>query len=148
MLSIRALAKLVNYKLKMTHPVLLFDGVCNLCNHSVQFIIKKDVVGLFHFAALQSEEGKAILRKHKLSPDSLDTVVLIMNDKAYTRSSAALQVLRKLGLPWSLMSVFLILPKGFRDYVYNFIAKNRYRWFGRQESCMMPTPELKSRFLS
>ncbi|MFT4668417.1 MAG: putative DCC family thiol-disulfide oxidoreductase YuxK [Patescibacteria group bacterium] len=130
------------------HPILLFDGVCNLCNQSVQFVIRKDPAGLIHFAALQSEQGKALLQKHKLSPDSLDTVVLVMNGKAYTRSSAALQVLRLLGLPWSLLSVFLFLPKGFRDFVYNYIAKNRYRWFGREESCMMPSPDLKNRFLN
>ena len=130
-----------------SHPILLFDGVCNLCNQSVQFIINRDQAGLFHFAALQSEVGKTLLQKHNLSPDNIDTVVLVVGDKAYTRSSAALQVLRHLGLPWSLLSVFLILPKGFRDFVYNYIAKNRYRWFGRQESCMMPTAELKSRFL-
>lgn len=130
------------------HPILLFDGVCNLCNQSVQFVIKRDPAGLIHFAALQSEQGKALLQKHNLSPDSLDTVVLVLNNKVYTRSSAALQVLRLLGLPWSLLTVFLILPKGFRDIVYNYIAKNRYRWFGREESCMIPTPELKNRFLS
>ena len=130
-----------------SHPILLFDGVCNLCNQSVQFIINQDQAGLFHFTALQSEVGKTLLQKHNLSPENIDTVVLVEGDKAYTRSSAGLQVLRHLGLPWSLLSVFLILPKGFRDFVYNYIAKNRYRWFGRQESCMMPTAGLKSRFL-
>lgn len=133
--------------METTNPILLFDGVCNLCNQSVQFIIKHDKQGLFRFAALQSDIGKAMLEKHQLPLDNLDTVVLIMNGKAYTRSSAALQVLRQLGFPWSLMTAFLILPKRFRDLVYDFIAKNRYRWFGQQESCMMPTAELRGRFL-
>ena len=133
---------------KSSHPILLFDGVCNLCNHFVQFVIKRDQSAFFHFAALRSDQGKALLQKHRLSTENIDTVVLIMNDKAYTRSSAALQVLRHLGLPWSLMTVFFVLPKGLRDVIYNFIAKNRYKWFGRQESCMMPTEELKSRFLN
>ncbi|MFK7809688.1 MAG: thiol-disulfide oxidoreductase DCC family protein [Saprospiraceae bacterium] len=129
------------------NPILLFDGVCNLCNHSVQFVISNDKEGLFRFAALQSDVGRQLLQKHNLSPDDMDTVVLVMNDKAYTRSSAALHVLRRLGMPFSLLSVFLILPKFLRDFVYDFIARNRYKWFGRQESCWMPTPELKSRFL-
>ena len=131
----------------MKNPILLFDGVCNLCNHSVQFVIKRDKDGLFRFAALQSDIGKSVLVKHQLSTVSLDTVVLIDQGKAYTRSSAALHVLRHLGSPWSILTVFLLLPKGLRDMVYNFIAKNRYRWFGKEESCMIPTPELKNRFL-
>jgi predicted DCC family thiol-disulfide oxidoreductase YuxK len=130
-----------------THPILLFDGVCNLCNQSVQFIINRDKAELFQFAALQSEVGKALLQKHQLPAEQLDTVVLIMDNKAYTRSDAALQVLRQLGMPWSLGTVFFVLPKGLRDLVYNYIAKNRYRWFGHQESCMMPTADLKRRFL-
>jgi predicted DCC family thiol-disulfide oxidoreductase YuxK len=130
----------------ISHPILLFDGVCNLCNQSVQFIINRDKAGLFQFAALQSDVGIALMQKYQL-PTDLDTVVLVLGNKAYTRSDAALQVLRHLGMPWSLATVFFILPKGFRDLVYNYIAKNRYRWFGRQESCMMPTADLKRRFL-
>jgi predicted DCC family thiol-disulfide oxidoreductase YuxK len=133
---------------KSNQPVLLFDGVCNLCNQSVQFVINRDKAGLFQFAALQSDAGKALLQRHQLPVEQLDTVVLVMGNKAYTRSDAALQVLRQLGLPWSLAAAFSILPKGFRDYVYDYIAKNRYRWFGRQESCMMPTADLKRRFLN
>ncbi|HHS95742.1 MAG TPA: thiol-disulfide oxidoreductase DCC family protein [Phaeodactylibacter sp.] len=133
---------------KNTRPILLFDGICKLCNASVQFIIKKDKDALFRFASLQSEVGQSLLQNHQLSTKELESAVLLVEDKVYTRSSAALQVLRRLGLPWSLMAVFLLLPKGIRDIAYNIIAKNRYRWFGKKDSCMMPTEDIKSRFLS
>ncbi len=130
-----------------SHPILLFDGVCNLCNRSVQFVIRHDAAERFRFAALQSNFGKELLEKHGLSPNDLDTVVLIHKGRAATRSDAALKVLHLLGWPWSMAAVFLMLPKGIRDAVYRQIARNRYRWFGQQEQCMIPTPELTSRFL-
>jgi predicted DCC family thiol-disulfide oxidoreductase YuxK len=128
--------------------ILLFDGVCNLCNGFVQFLIKRDRRKQFLYASLQSEEGKELLEAHQLSVDALNTVVLIENGKAYTHSDVALRVSRQLPGLWPLFYGFVILPKGLRDAIYNWIARNRYRWFGKREACMIPTPELKSRFLS
>ncbi len=129
------------------HPVLLFDGVCNLCNSSVQFIINKDPQGVFQFASLQSDIGKTLLEKYNLDAGAMDSVVLIRNDKAYTRSSAALQAVRILGGAWSLLYGFIIIPKFLRDAVYDWVARNRYKWFGKKDSCWLPTPDLKARFL-
>jgi predicted DCC family thiol-disulfide oxidoreductase YuxK len=128
--------------------ILLFDGVCNLCNGFVQFLIKRDHRKQFLYASLQSEEAGALLEAHQLSADTLNTVVLIEDGKAYTHSDVALRVSRQLPGLWPLCYGFVILPKGFRDALYNWVARNRYRWFGKREACMIPTPELKSRFLS
>jgi predicted DCC family thiol-disulfide oxidoreductase YuxK len=130
-----------------THPVVLFDGVCNLCNHSVQFIIRRDKKDQFRFAPLQGKTGQAILAKHGLPADSLKSFILADGDKIYTRSTGALRMLKLLGFPWSLFYVYILVPRFIRDGVYNWIARNRYRWFGRQESCMIPTPALKKKFL-
>ena len=130
-----------------TAPILLFDGVCNLCNASVQWVIRHDVRGDFRFASLQSEAGQALLRQHGLPTDHLDTVVLIDGGKALLRSDVPLRIVKKIGGWWPALAVFGIVPRPIRDTVYDWVAKNRYRWFGRRESCMMPTPELKSRFL-
>jgi predicted DCC family thiol-disulfide oxidoreductase YuxK len=130
-----------------THPVVLFDGVCNLCNHSVQFIIRRDKKDQFRFAPLQGKTGQAILAKHSLPADSLKSFILADGDKIYTRSTGALRMLKLLGFPWSLFYVYILVPRFIRDGVYNWIARNRYRWFGRQESCMIPTPALKKKFL-
>lgn len=129
------------------HPILLFDGVCNLCNASIQWVIEHDPQAQFRFASLQSDFAKELLAGYDLPPAALDTVILVENGKAYTRSDAALRVARKVGGLWSLLSAFLIVPRPLRDLVYNFIARNRYRWFGKQESCWLPTPDLRSRFL-
>jgi predicted DCC family thiol-disulfide oxidoreductase YuxK len=129
------------------HPVLLFDGVCNLCNSSVQFIIDKDPDSKFHFASLQSDIGQALLDQFDANSGSLDSVVLIKNDKVYTRSSAALQTLKTLGGGWALFYAFIIIPKPVRDFVYDWIARNRYKWFGKKDACWLPTPDLKARFL-
>ncbi len=131
----------------ISSPILLFDGVCNLCNYFVQFIIKRDKQGQIKFASLQSEVGQSILGQHQLPTEELQSVVFVEKGKAYTHSSAALQVLNKLGYPWRLLMLFSILPKGFRDWVYDWIAVNRYRWFGKQDSCMMPDENLAKRFL-
>lgn len=129
------------------HPaIVLFDGACNMCNHSVQFAIKRDPEGHFKYASLQSELGQELLQHYKL-PLVLDTIVLIENGKAYTHSSAPLRILRKSSTPWSLLYAFIIVPPFIRNGVYRWIAKNRYKWFGKNESCMMPTPELRRRFL-
>jgi predicted DCC family thiol-disulfide oxidoreductase YuxK len=133
----------------MTEPpaIVLFDGVCNFCNHSIQFIIKRDKKSYFKFGALQSEEGKALLQEHGLSPEVLDTIVLIENGKAYTYSTAPLRITRKLAWFWPLFYVFILIPTFIRNPIYKWISRNRYKWFGKQESCLMPTPEIRSRFL-
>lgn len=125
-------------------PVILFDGVCNLCQSSVQFIIKRDKKAKFKFAALQSEAGQKLLKGH--TAPGLDSVILVENDKVYTHSSAALRIAKGLDGLWPMLYVFVIIPRPLRNWLYNWVAANRYRWFGKQESCMMPTPELKSRF--
>lgn len=130
------------------HPTVLFDGVCNLCNSSIQFVIRRDPApATFRFAALQSEAGRRLQREHGLDEHALDTVVLIEDGSAFVRSSAALRIARRLGFPWSLASALLIVPRPIRDAVYGWISRNRYRWFGQRDACMVPTPELRSRFL-
>ena len=127
--------------------VILFDGVCNLCASSVQFIIKRDKNAYFKFASLQSDFGKQVLEKNGLNTTSFDTLLLLENDKLYDRSSAALRIARHLSFPWFLLYANIIIPKFIRDFFYNIIAKNRYKWFGKKEECWLPTPELKQRFL-
>jgi predicted DCC family thiol-disulfide oxidoreductase YuxK len=128
------------------HSIILFDGVCNLCNQSVQFIIKRDKKDYFRFAALQSEIGTDLLQQYHVSPQS-DSIVFIDNGKAYTKSSAALRICKGLSGLWPLMYAFIIIPPFLRNSIYNWIARNRYRWFGKKNACMIPTPALKSKFL-
>jgi predicted DCC family thiol-disulfide oxidoreductase YuxK len=129
-------------------PVLLFDGVCNLCNGIVRFVILRDPApGRFRFAALQSDAGQRLLRQHGLPVDDLDTFVLIEGDRAYLRSTAALRTLRRIGLPWSLLYALIVVPRFLRDPVYDWIARHRYGWFGRRGACFVPAPEIESRFL-
>jgi predicted DCC family thiol-disulfide oxidoreductase YuxK len=129
-------------------PVLLFDGVCNLCNSSVQWVIEHDPRAQFRFASLQSEAGQALLRQHQLPTDELNTVVLVDAGRAYTRSDVPLQIVGKLGGAWPLLTVFRIVQRPLRNAVYDWIARNRYRWFGKKEACWLPTPDLKARFLA
>lgn len=133
--------------LTLETPVLLFDGVCNLCNASVQWILKRDHKAQFRFAALQSEFGQQILQKHGLTTEQFDTVVLSVGDRIFLRSDAPLEIVRRLGGFWKLFYLFKVLPRPLRDALYNFVARNRYRWFGRQAACMLPRPEWKGRFL-
>jgi predicted DCC family thiol-disulfide oxidoreductase YuxK len=129
-------------------PILLFDGVCNLCNGLVRFILRHDPApGTFKLAALQSDAGRRLLRQHGLPVDALDTFVLIEGGRAHTRSTAALRVCRSLGPPWSWLAVLLHLPRGLRDPLYDLIARHRYRWFGKRARCPVPTPETRARFL-
>lgn len=128
-------------------PIVLFDGVCNLCNGSVQFLLKRDPEGRFRFAALQSDAGRSLLAEHGLDPDILSSVVLIEDGRIWKESSAALRIARHLPGAWKLLRVFAAVPRPLRDAVYRWIARNRYRWFGKTESCWLPTPELKARFL-
>jgi predicted DCC family thiol-disulfide oxidoreductase YuxK len=137
---------LVNNGGEIVDRIILFDGVCNLCNRSVQFILKRDSIGYFKFASLQGETGQALLKKHGLNHD-LTSFILIENEKVYLKSSAALRVSSKLDGAWGMLWLFRILPLFFRDFIYDIVAKNRYRWFGKEESCMLPLPKWKDRFL-
>ncbi len=128
-------------------PIILFDGVCHLCAWSVQFIIKRDPRGIFRLASLQSDAGRAIMRRHGLDETSLDSFVLVEDGHAWCESNAALRVCRHLPWPWRWFPLFLLVPRMLRDPVYRFIARNRYRWFGKSDVCMMPTPEQRARFL-
>ncbi|QHL88342.1 DUF393 domain-containing protein [Nibribacter ruber] len=127
---------------------ILFDGVCNLCNGFVQFVIQHDPHGRFHFAALQSDLGQQILAEQGMDTRQFETVLLLENGKLYQKSTAALRIARHLTGGWSWAYGFIILPAFLRDLAYGVVARNRYRWFGQQESCMLPTPALKSRFLA
>jgi len=129
------------------HPILLFDGVCNLCSGSVQFIIRRDPEGRFCFASLQSEVGQRYLDELRVDRDAVDSVILIEGGRWYKESDAALRIARLLGGPWRVLGVFRLLPRPLRDRLYRFIARHRYRWFGKRESCWLPTPELRERFL-
>ncbi|GAA4836252.1 thiol-disulfide oxidoreductase DCC family protein [Algivirga pacifica] len=131
----------------MTTKVILFDGVCNLCNGTVNFIIDRDPKGKFQFASLQSEEGEKVLQQNGIAEVSLDSVVLLKNGQLYKKSTAALHIARELKGAWPLFYGFIIVPRFIRDGVYNWIAKNRYKWFGKSDACRIPTPELKERFL-
>ena len=127
--------------------IVLFDGVCNLCNGFVQFIIQRDPQGYFSFCSMQSELGKQLMLQHDIDPNAMDTFVLLHNGKVFTKSDAALRVAMKLSGPWSLLDLFLIVPKPLRNWCYDLIAQNRYKWFGQSESCMLPTRDLTRRFL-
>lgn len=129
------------------HPVLLFDGVCNLCHGAVRFIIARDPGKRFRFASLQSEIGRALAQRHGL-PDDVTTMVLVEpNERVSLKSSAALRVAQHLGALWPLFGALLLVPTFLRDPVYEFVARNRYRWFGKKDSCPMPDPTLADRFL-
>ena len=129
------------------NQIILFDGVCNLCNGSVQFIIKRDKKSSFRFAALQGETAKKLLSNSRFSTSALESILLVDGDLIYDRSTAALKIAKQLNGLWPMLYAFIIIPKPLRDAVYNYIGKNRYKWFGKQESCMMPTPETKALFL-
>jgi predicted DCC family thiol-disulfide oxidoreductase YuxK len=128
--------------------VLLFDGVCNLCNASVKWVILRDKKGVFKFAPIQSETGQSLLKRFGLDNQPLDSVILIANNKAYIKSDAAIRVMTELGGIGILSRVFLLIPRKLRNIVYDWVANNRYRWFGKQEQCLLPQPEWKDRFLT
>lgn len=127
-------------------PVILFDGVCNLCTGSVQFILKRDKEKKFLFASLQSNYGQELLKKFHLPTDMFNSFILYQDGKIFSRSTAALTMFQQLK-GWSWVKIFWIVPKFIRNGVYNLIAKNRYKWFGQKNECWLPTPELKARFL-
>ena len=128
-------------------PLVLYDGECGLCDRSVQLILRHDRRARFRFAALQSELGRALLERHGLPADVVSTVVLVDGDRAFTRSHAALRIAGKMDRPWPLLRAFAIVPRPLRDVVYDFVARNRYRWFGKVDACMLPPPEVRARFL-
>ncbi len=129
-------------------PIILFDGVCNFCNSAVNFVIKRDKKSVLKFATLQSSIANQLLAKNNLPTNDLSSFVFIENNKIYTRSAAALKVCRYLNGLWPMMYGFMVVPKFIRDGIYNWISKNRYQWFGKKEECMVPTAEVKSRFLN
>ena len=131
----------------MYNNIILFDGVCNFCDSSVNFIIDRDKKNVFKFAALQSETGQKILEFFNLKKNEFDSMIFIENDKVFKKSSAALMIARNLGGIYSFAYPLMFVPRFIRDFFYNLIAKNRYRLFGKKDSCRIPTPEFKSKFL-
>lgn len=129
-----------------SHPLVLFDGVCHLCDGAVQFIIRRDPRRRFRYASLQSDVGREILEKHQV-PASLDTMVLIEGGRAYVRSDAALRIARGLRFPWPVVGLFVLIPRFLRDGVYDWVARHRYRWFGKSEQCRLPQPGERELFL-
>ncbi|QKY18264.1 thiol-disulfide oxidoreductase DCC family protein [Halorubrum sp. CBA1229] len=127
--------------------VILFDGVCNLCSGFVQFVLPRDEEGKYRFASLQSDAGQALLAEHDLPSDELESVVLIEDGESYVKSSAIIQIATGLGGAYRLLSPFRYLPRSVRDRIYDFVADNRYRWFGKKDQCMMPSGDVESRFL-
>lgn len=128
--------------------IILFDGVCNFCNFWVNFIIDRDKKDLFRFAALQSEKGQELLERFRMDSNSLDTFVLIEDKKVYTKSTAALRISRNLMGIWKFLYFLILVPKPFRDFIYTLIAKNRYKFFGKRDTCRIPNEEDKKKFLS
>ena len=127
--------------------IILFDGLCNLCNSSVQFIITRDSKKYFKFASLQSSFGTHQLQKFGLPANELYSIIFIEDGRYLQKSNAALEIARNLEGVWPAIYILKIVPRFLRDWAYDLIAKNRYSWFGKKDSCMIPTPELKSRFL-
>lgn len=138
----------MSFHLEKNKKLILFDGVCNLCDASVQYIIKHDRKNIFMFAALQSDVGIEIIKKFGIDTSNTDSILLYSEKNGISyKSTAALEIAGKLGFPRNLMAIFLIVPAFIRNWVYDYIAKNRYKWYGKKEACMIPTPELKSKFL-
>jgi predicted DCC family thiol-disulfide oxidoreductase YuxK len=127
--------------------VVIFDGVCNLCTHSVKFILAHEAEPKLRFVPLQSSAGARMLRDYGFSPEDAKTFVLVADGQAYVKSDAAIRVARYLRPGWRTLGVIRVFPRPFRDWVYDAVARNRYRWFGRTESCMVPTPEIRERFI-
>ena len=127
--------------------VILFDGLCNLCSGFVTFVIARDPAARFQFGALQSAPARRVLELHD-APDPLpDALVLIDDGRLFTRSTAVLRIARRLTFPWPLASALLAVPRPWRDWIYAFVARHRYRWFGQRDHCMVPTPAIRSRFI-
>jgi predicted DCC family thiol-disulfide oxidoreductase YuxK len=129
------------------HHIVIFDGVCNFCNGVVNFIIRRDPKALFSFTPMQSESGKRLIEKYDATMVGVDTILLIKNGQCYERTDAAIEIAGDLTGLWSMFRAFKILPKSFRDYFYRLFARNRYKLFGRREECMIPSPEVRVRFV-
>ncbi|RRO17119.1 thiol-disulfide oxidoreductase DCC family protein [Flavobacteriaceae bacterium 14752] len=128
--------------------IILFDGICNFCNDSVRFIMKRDKKDLYRYASLQSELGQKLTQERNINTDEVDSIILIQPSEAYyIKSDAALEIAKNMSGLYPVLSIFLVLPRGFRDFFYDLIAKNRYKWFGKKEICPMPLPEEQDKFL-
>lgn len=129
-------------------PIIVFDGVCNFCNGSVQFVIRHEREPVFRFAPVQSAVGRELLIAHGMDPDDVTTFMLVEDGKAYVKSTAALKIAERFSWPAKMLVALKIVPTPIRDWVYGIVAKNRYRWFGRRDACMVPTKALRARFLA
>lgn len=130
------------------HKIILFDGVCNLCNGAIQFMIKHDQKDTFRYAALQSDIGKKLVEERNIDTEKVDSIILIVPGVAYyDKSDAALEIGKHLKGYRTISSILYLIPSGIRNIVYDFIARNRYKWYGKKDNCMIPTPELKAKFL-
>jgi predicted DCC family thiol-disulfide oxidoreductase YuxK len=127
--------------------IVIFDGVCNLCEFSVNFILERDTAGQFYFTPAQSPLGASLLKRFGINTSRLDTVVFVRDGLAFTRSAAAIEIASKLDNPWNLLTVFQVVPEPLRDILYDMIAQNRYQLFGKKEACMLPSEALRKRFL-
>ena len=135
-------------ELPKNKALIVFDGICNLCNASVQLVIKNDKKNIFLFAPLQGQTAKDIISNYNIDTSKVDSILLYIPEKGlFLKSTAALKIAYSLGFAWNLLSFFIIIPVFIRDWIYDLIAKNRYKWFGKKETCMVPTEELKSKFL-
>ena len=128
-------------------PLVLYDGVCNLCARSVRFVVRHDRAGVFRFASIQSPLGQELYRRHGLDPEAMPSFLVISGGRAFVRSDGALEVLRRCGGIWACVAWLRWIPRWARDPMYDWVARNRYRWFGRAETCLIPSPELRARFL-
>ena len=128
-------------------PVVLFDGVCNFCNAWVRFVVRHDPTGIFRFAAQQSSIGQAMIGEYVSDSRQLSSVILIAGDSIYTESTAVLEIFARLKPPWSLIALLRIIPRRLRDTCYAFFARHRYRWFGRTDTCQVPSADVGSRFI-
>ncbi|MEQ6123861.1 DCC1-like thiol-disulfide oxidoreductase family protein [Pseudotenacibaculum sp. MALMAid0570] len=138
----------LNFDIPKGKKIILFDGVCNLCNNSVIRVIKYDKKDVFLFTALQSNTGKQILNHLKIDTSKVDSIILFDPEKAhYIKSAAALEIMKQFSGIWKLTQIFTILPNSFNNIFYDFVARNRYKWYGKKESCMIPSPELKAKFI-
>ena len=127
--------------------VIVFDGVCNLCNRAVSFIIERDAARIFRFSSMQSETGAGLLSANGIDPGNVETFLLIRRGTPYIRSDAAIEIAKELDRPWRWFTIISVIPKSIRDRMYSWIAANRYRWFGKRSECMTPTSEQRSRFI-
>ncbi len=136
-----------SYLYTMNSPLILFDGTCNFCNSTINFVIRKENTNVIKFTTLQSDKGQAVLKQFGWPTDDFKSFLFIENDHLYSHSTGALRVCKYLKKPWKWASIFLYLPKWLRDPFYNVVAKNRYKWFGTRDTCMIPTPEIRAKFL-